>query len=96
MTALDATGMERVPFDGRSLSPLHPSRYRRHAHEGHGPRCSSNPTIGCVCGEAERASERDERLRAPDQSVPDPNDVAPPLSWDPTDAGWAPTQVGAS
>jgi len=31
-----------------------------------GAGCSTNPEIGCVCGEAERASERDEALIAPD------------------------------
>lgn len=37
------------------------------APEQHGPRCSSNPIVGCVCGLAERQSERDEALNAPDQ-----------------------------
>jgi hypothetical protein len=39
---------EREPFDGRvdRLPVRTPRRYR---HEGHGPRCSSNPEIGCVC-----------------------------------------------
>lgn len=33
----------------------------------HGPGCSNNPEIGCVCGLAERQSEEDERQHAPDR-----------------------------
>ncbi len=61
--AYDATGMERVPFDGRVPAPW-PSRRHRYAHAGHGPRCSSNPEIGCLCGEDERASLRAEAIEA--------------------------------
>lgn len=35
--------------------------------EQHGPHCSSDPAIGCVCGLAERQSEEDEYRNAPDQ-----------------------------
>lgn len=51
----DATGMERVPFDARYPRAFRPPTRRTIA--GHGPRCSSNPEIGCVCGEDDRANE---------------------------------------
>lgn len=46
----DSSGMERIPFDGRT--PARPSsRIRSRQSRGkHGPGCSSNPEIGCVCG----------------------------------------------
>jgi hypothetical protein len=47
------------------------ARRRRFPMEGHGPLCSSNPEIGCVCGAAEEASERSERL-APAATVSHP------------------------
>ncbi len=55
-------------FDGR-FTPLPTKPTRRAAHPGHGRRCSSNPEIGCVCGYAEWASERDEARNAPDDRV---------------------------
>lgn len=59
-------GWERDAFDPRPA----PVAGRHHStHEGHGPRCSSNPEIGCVCGLAERQSEEDERQNAPDQRM---------------------------
>lgn len=58
MAIYDTNRMERVPFDGRYSRPLNPPT--RSTHAGHGPRCSSNPSIGCVCGEAERQSEASE------------------------------------
>lgn len=64
MSAFDE---DRADFDGRTVAPT--TRPSRHQHEGHGPRCSSNPETGCVCGYAEWASERDERLHAPDARV---------------------------
>ncbi len=59
MTAYDATGLERTPTGDRLTVTARP--YRSPRHEGHGPRCRSNPEIGCVCGEAERQSLRSER-----------------------------------
>jgi hypothetical protein len=41
---------DRVPFNGRWDPPPPPRRSVRFVHEGHGPRCSSNPEVGCVCG----------------------------------------------
>lgn len=58
MSIYDTTGMERVPFDGRSPRALTPPT--RSTHAGHGPRCNSNPEIGCVCGEDERQSRASE------------------------------------
>ena len=40
-------------FDGR-FAPLMTRRQRRPALAGHGPDCSANPEIGCVCDAAER------------------------------------------
>lgn len=44
--------VDRVPFDGRPLTPPHQSRpMRRYTHRrNHGPLCSSHPEFGCVCG----------------------------------------------
>jgi hypothetical protein len=58
----DANGLEREPFDGR-FPPL-PSRRRRVQAEGHGPDCSRNPEIGCVCGAEERSALRAEAAEA--------------------------------
>lgn len=47
------------PFDGcyvRNLPPV-----RTTPHQGHGRGCSSNPAIGCICGNAEYDSQRSER-----------------------------------
>lgn len=52
------------PFDGR-FAPFMHRRQRRPSPRGHGPDCSSNPEIGCVCDGAERAALRaEERERA--------------------------------
>lgn len=64
MSAFDEA---RSDFDGR-MAPL-ATRPRRRRQEGHAGRCSSNPEVGCVCGLAERESERNERLHAPDARV---------------------------
>jgi hypothetical protein len=63
---LDASGLERVPFDGRPLT-LPTIRRRPRTTPGHGPTCRpSNPEIGCECGEDERRAEAREwaELRA--------------------------------
>ena len=45
----DASGMERVTFDGR-YPPRPDTRIpHRNTSRNHGPRCSGNPEIGCVC-----------------------------------------------
>lgn len=41
------------PFDGR-YAPLPTRRRRRPGLAGHGPDCSANPEIGCVCDVAGR------------------------------------------
>lgn len=46
----DSSGMERVPFDGRTPTPVRPRAGGSHRYSGHGPGCSSSPEIGCVCG----------------------------------------------
>ncbi len=47
----DSSGMERIPFDGRTGVRL-AARIRsgRTSSRNHGPQCSSNPEIGCLCG----------------------------------------------
>lgn len=46
----DASGMERIPFDGRT-EPRPDTRIRsRQTRANHGPGCSSNPEVGCICG----------------------------------------------
>lgn len=52
-------GWERDAFDGRPLDAPR-SRRRRVRLANHGPDCSSNPEIGCVCDEEERYWERAE------------------------------------
>jgi hypothetical protein len=42
-------------FDGR-YAPILTRRRSRPAMRGHGPDCRSNPEVGCVCGEDERAA----------------------------------------
>lgn len=60
MTAYDASGLERVPFDGRPLTL--PPYSRRRAEPNHGPTCRpSDPEIGCECGYAEWRDEMRER-----------------------------------
>lgn len=43
---------DRVPYDGRPLTtPVVPRRrHRGMSARNHGPECSRNPEIGCVCG----------------------------------------------
>ncbi len=55
MASWDASGLEREPFDGRRDAPV--TSYRGPARRGHGPRCSSDPEVGCVCGADERQSQ---------------------------------------
>lgn len=52
---------DRVPFDGRPLSVPKTSRRRRRRapRSNHGPNCSANPEIGCVCGYSEHLSDHD-------------------------------------
>lgn len=94
MSAYDANGLERVPFDGR-YAPL-PSRFRRPPERNHGPQCrTSNYEIGCVCGEDERRALRAERSERP--SCPkcgeSPIDFSEPCPSCWTD--WAPMIGGA-
>lgn len=66
MIAYDSTGMERVPFDGRTGPPLRSLSPRRPTSPNHGRQCRpSNPEIGCVCGEDERRALRAERRERP-------------------------------
>jgi hypothetical protein len=59
----DDTGLERVPFDGRTGSPP-ASRTRRLPEQGHGPSCRpADPEVGCECGEDER-QELDSEARS--------------------------------
>ena len=62
MSAYDASGMERVPFDpfgGESRTLAYAYRSRT---PNHGPTCRpSNPEIGCECGYAEWRDEMRER-----------------------------------
>lgn len=52
---------DRVPYDGRPLTPPRTSRHRRSPDPGHGAECrTSNPEVGCLCGEAERQNEWNE------------------------------------
>lgn len=46
----DSSGMERIPFDGRVPGRSDARIDRRHATSKHGPDCSANPEVGCVCG----------------------------------------------
>ncbi len=63
-----------------NTSRLRPSRRpQRPAHTGHGIGCSSNPEIGCLCGEDERASLRSEK------PAPRPQPVAVPFVDDPSE-----------
>lgn len=62
MSRYDLTGWEREPFAGRS--DVQPTRRRRRSHAGHGPDCSTNPEIGCICPEEERHYARLERAEA--------------------------------
>lgn len=64
MSTYDSNGMERVPFDGRYERPSR--RIRRSRPTGHGSGCSSNPEIGCVCGEDDRQNE----AAPPDRFIP--------------------------
>lgn len=59
----DSSGMERSPFDGR-YTPLPSGRSPHRAMRHHGPDCSSNPEVGCACGEEERHYLRLERREA--------------------------------
>lgn len=45
----DSTGMERIPFDGRVPARPDSRLPRRNTDPKHGPRCSSNPEVGCQC-----------------------------------------------
>jgi hypothetical protein len=45
----DATGMERVPFDGRIPAPSDTLLPHRSTSPKHGPQCSGNPEVGCLC-----------------------------------------------
>lgn len=64
----DSSGMERVPFDGRV--PARPDSRLPHRSTApkHGPQCSANPEIGCVCdydpGDEPSAKPADGYVRA--------------------------------
>lgn len=45
----DASGMERIPFDGRVPALPDTRLPHRTASPKHGPQCSGNPEVGCVC-----------------------------------------------
>lgn len=45
----DASGMERIPFDG-TPAPTYRYRTSTQARGNHAAGCSANPEIGCVCG----------------------------------------------
>jgi hypothetical protein len=51
--------VDRVPYDGRPLTPPRESRRRRQRSGKHGAECSSNPEIGCVCGYVDYVSDHD-------------------------------------
>lgn len=60
MTAYDPSGIERLPFDGRT-GPPRPSGGPGFTEANHGPTCRpSNPEIGCECGYAEWLEEERE------------------------------------
>lgn len=64
----DSTGMERNPFDGRVEARPDARLPHRPASPKHGPQCSGNPTIGCVCdydpGDEPSAKPADGYVRA--------------------------------
>ncbi len=55
----DSSGMERIPFDGRVPVRSDTRLSHRTSSRNHGPQCSANPEIGCVCGydEGEHVAE---------------------------------------
>ena len=59
----DASGLERVPFNGYVPAPSYTRLPRRNTSRNHGPLCSGNPEVGCLCdydpGEHETAREED-------------------------------------
>lgn len=76
MTGYDASGIERVSFDGRPLTL--PAHSRRRPSPRHGPTCQpSNPEVGCECGYAEWRDEQDEMrwLRQALATAPDARDA---------------------
>jgi hypothetical protein len=45
----DASGMERIPFNGRTEARPDSRLPHRTSSPKHGPQCSGNPMIGCLC-----------------------------------------------
>jgi hypothetical protein len=45
----DATGMERIPFNGRTEARPDTRLPHRAASPKHGPQCSGSPEVGCLC-----------------------------------------------
>lgn len=64
----DATGMERIPFDGRTPARPDSRLPHRTASPQHGPQCSGNPEVGCLCdydpGDEPSAKPADGYVRA--------------------------------
>lgn len=51
--------VDRQAYDGRPLTPPLESRRLPRRLEGHGPGCSANPEVGCVCGLEDYMSDHD-------------------------------------
>jgi hypothetical protein len=64
----DSSGMERIPFDGRVPALSDTRLPHRTASPKHGPQCSGNPEIGCLCdydpGDEQSAKPADGYVRA--------------------------------
>ncbi len=64
----DASGMERIPFDGRTEARPDSRLPHRSTSPKHGPQCSGNPERGCQCdydpGDEQSAKPADGYVRA--------------------------------